>query len=58
MAHEESSEQQNHGTIHLPDPSIWPLVVGFALFSLTAAVIWWAADSNSSYTSKNNSGDI
>ncbi len=50
MAHEESSEQQNHETIHLPDPSIWPLVAGFALFCLTGAVIWWAADSNSSYT--------
>ena len=50
MAHNEGSEQQEHGAIHLPDPSIWPLVVGFALFCISGAVIWWAADSNSSYT--------
>ena len=50
MTHNESSEHQEHGAIHLPDPSIWPIVVGFALFCISGAVIWWAADSDSTYT--------
>ncbi len=34
---------EDHG-IHLPDPSIWPLVVGLAAFIAGAALIWWSRD--------------
>lgn len=34
---------------HLPDPSIWPIVVGLASFLLGGALIWWARDTGSAF---------
>lgn len=36
--------EHGHGEIHLPDPSIWPLVAGLAAFVLGAAFILYARD--------------
>ena len=30
-----------HAGIHLPDPSVWPLVVGLAFAVVGGALIWW-----------------
>lgn len=43
------SNQVEHGghdeaEIHLPDPSVWPLVVGFTVFLFGAALIFWSRD--------------
>jgi hypothetical protein len=37
----------DHGEVHLPDPSIWPLVVGGASLLLGAALIYWTRDRGS-----------
>ncbi len=34
---------------HLPDPSIWPIVVGLASFLLGGALIWWARDTGNAF---------
>lgn len=39
----------DHGDIHLPDPSIWPLVVGAAALLLGFALIYWTRDRNSDF---------
>jgi len=39
-----------HGEIHLPDPSIWPLVVGVAAFLLGAALIYWTENRDSDFS--------
>jgi plastocyanin len=44
-----SSQHGEHG-VHLPDPSAWPLVAGFAALALGAALIWWARDPDSRLT--------
>jgi plastocyanin len=39
------ADQGDHGEshgIHMPDPSLWPLVVGLATFVAGAALIWWS----------------
>ena len=41
---EHGQGDHGHGEIHLPDPSIWPLVVGVAAFVLGAALIMFARD--------------
>ena len=33
-----------HAGVHLPDPSVWPLVVGLAFGLMGAALIWWQRD--------------
>ncbi len=40
----ESSEHEAHvgPDVHLPDPSVWPFVVGLAIMVLTATLVWWA----------------
>jgi plastocyanin len=38
-----------HGGVHLPDPSIWPLVVGAASLLLGAALIYWTRDRGSDF---------
>lgn len=43
MDHPVSEHGEQHD-IHLPDPSIWPLVVGFAAFVLGAALIFYSRD--------------
>ena len=37
----------DHGGIHLPDPSIWPLVVGAAAMLLGFGLIYWTRDRDS-----------
>lgn len=44
-----SSPHADHG-VHLPDPSAWPLVAGFAALALGAALIWWARDPDARLT--------
>jgi len=45
-----SSTNIDHGgahddqEIHLPDPSVWPLVAGIAAMLFGAALIWWSRD--------------
>ena len=36
-----------HAGLHLPDPSIWPLVVGLAFGLVGGALIWWQRDTSS-----------
>lgn len=43
MDHPVSEHGEQH-EIHLPDPSVWPLVVGFAAFVLGAALIFYSRD--------------
>jgi plastocyanin/heme-degrading monooxygenase HmoA len=44
-----NSDHGAHGEqhIHLPDPSIWPLVVGAAALFLGLALVWWSQDRDS-----------
>lgn len=44
--HDEHEEGGAHG-VHLPDPSIWPLVAGFAALLLGFALVWWVRDDDS-----------
>jgi plastocyanin/heme-degrading monooxygenase HmoA len=43
MDHPANDHAEQH-EVHLPDPSIWPLVVGFAAFVLGAALIFYSRD--------------
>lgn len=45
--HTEQAAHGEHPDVHLPDPSIWPLVVGLAAMFLGAALVWWQRDSSS-----------
>jgi plastocyanin/heme-degrading monooxygenase HmoA len=51
MAHEstEHGAHGDHSGIHLPDPSIWPLVVGLAFAAVAGALIWWQRDPSSDW---------
>ena len=46
--HAAQEHAEGHG-IHLPDPSIWPFVVGFAAFVAGIALIWWSEDPDSNF---------
>ncbi|MGI8925640.1 MAG: hypothetical protein ACR2HN_03205 [Tepidiformaceae bacterium] len=48
----QSDEHGAHAehTVHLPDPSVWPLVAGVAAMLLGAALVWWSNDSSGSFT--------
>jgi plastocyanin/heme-degrading monooxygenase HmoA len=39
---------QGHA-VHLPDPSIWPFVVGLASLLAGVALIWWSRDSGNAF---------
>ncbi len=41
MDHQANGHGEHHD-VHLPDPSIWPLVVGVAALFLGAALIYWS----------------
>lgn len=41
---EHAQGDHGHGDVHLPDPSIWPLVVGLAAFVLGAALVVYSRD--------------
>src|SRR5688572_21111316 len=43
----EHEGHDDHGGIHLPDPSVWPLVIGGATMLLGLALIYWTRDRNS-----------
>jgi plastocyanin len=40
---------ESHG-VHLPDPSIWPLVVGVAALIAAVALIWWSRDPDHAFS--------
>lgn len=40
----EHSSHDEHGGVHLPDPSVWPLVCGFAALLLGIGLVWWSRD--------------
>ena len=42
------ADHGEHGGVHLPDPSIWPLVVGAAALILGLALVWWSRERESS----------
>ncbi len=44
--HSEHDSAGGHG-VHLPDPSVWPFVAGFAALLLGFALVWWARDPGS-----------
>jgi len=39
-----SSDHKEHSEVHLPDPSIWPLVIGFASLLAGLALVFWVRD--------------
>ncbi len=43
------NENGSHGEVHLPDPSVWPLVVGAAGLFLGAALIFWSRDTSNDF---------
>ncbi len=49
MDHSDNQHGEHSGTPHLPDPSIWPLVAGFAAFVLGAALIFYSRDRNANF---------
>jgi plastocyanin len=50
MDHADSGHDgDEHGGIHLPDPSVWPLVVGVAIFIVGAALIYYSRDRDSDF---------
>ena len=49
MDHSDNGHGGDHGGIHLPDPSIWPLVVGLAAFVLGAALIYYSRDRDADF---------
>ena len=51
MASQHEGEHEAHvgPDVHLPDPSIWPIIVGIAAAILGAALIWWASDTDSDF---------
>jgi len=49
MDHSESSHGGHHGEVHLPDPSIWPLVVGLAFALVGAALIYYSRQPDSDF---------
>jgi plastocyanin len=40
---------EHGGEIHMPDPSIWPLFVGFAALVVGAALVWWSNDRSNNF---------
>lgn len=44
MDHQDNAhgEHGEHGAVHLPDPSIWPLVAGVAALVLGAALVYFS----------------
>lgn len=48
--HDEEHGQAHVGPdVHLPDPSVWPLMVGVAFFLVAAAIVWWARDPDNAF---------
>lgn len=48
MDHSDNGHAE-HGDIHLPDPSIWPLAVGVAALVLGAALIFYSRDRDAAF---------
>jgi plastocyanin/heme-degrading monooxygenase HmoA len=49
MEHQPNEHGSHGGAPHLPDPSIWPLVVGVAALFLGAALIFWSRDTGNDF---------
>ena len=47
---EHGTGEHGHGEIHLPDPSIWPLVAGVAGMLFGAALIYFSRDRNGDWS--------
>lgn len=47
--HESEHGHGEAGAIHLPDPSVWPLVVGAAALLLGLALVWWSRDRSNDF---------
>ncbi|MBA4179703.1 MAG: hypothetical protein C0506_03860 [Anaerolinea sp.] len=46
---QQSSSHGDHGgepAVHLPDPSVWPFIIGAASFAVGLALVWWSRDRN------------
>jgi len=47
------NEHGGHGEgagVHLPDPSVWPLIVGLAALVVGIALIWWSRDRSNDFS--------
>ena len=51
MTNQHAHEPAGHegAGVHLPDPSIWPIVVGLASLIFGAAIVWWSRDGGSTF---------
>ena len=47
---EHNSEHGEHGEVHLPDPSVWPLIVGLAALLMGLALVYWTRDRQSNFS--------
>lgn len=48
-----SNEPGGHGEdqhVHLPDPSVWPLIVGLAALFLGFSLVWWVRDRSNDFS--------
>ena len=48
--HASEPAQDEHAAVHLPDPSIWPLVAGFGALFLGIALVWWSDKGSGGFT--------
>jgi len=48
--HSAESAHDEHGGVHLPDPSIWPIVAGFGALCLGVALVWWSHKGTDGFT--------
>ena len=48
--HSAETAHDEHGGVHLPDPSIWPIVAGFGALLLGVALIWWSHKGSNGFT--------
>jgi plastocyanin len=46
----EHGTHSEHGAVHMPDPSVWPLIVGAAAMFLGLALVWWTRDRSNDFT--------
>jgi plastocyanin len=46
---EHNSEHGEHAEVHLPNPSVWPLVVGLAALLMGLALVYWTRDRHSNF---------
>lgn len=51
MTNQHAHEPAGHegAGVHLPDPSVWPIVVGLAALIFGAGIVWWSRDGGSTF---------